>query len=336
MFEPLEEDVPSDLEDGEISDFEYTPLERPTNNAAPNNVKVPEPMPQSSSEDDNNDSDDDPIAKIKRQRIDLRGNSNPTSNPNKYKIWCQSLQDEALAENLGSCEVGEKSDWVEGRNVENYNYRLKYQDDEGQGLKRRHDGNNTGNASSATDLRHKLGRQPSQAGCEERIILPLKHNEDSSEQDLADDIANKLLEIESDLVLRTVQLAGKKEAIHFFEKTQEIEKTGGMWLERQNRRRTPGGIYFFLVKNDRHLPQGVIKTIFDDPRKRILEKQKKNMKKKKKKMERAQKNKELKKKLQDELNIISANVQNSKSSEGDSNPPPSPVSEEEEEKMESD
>jgi hypothetical protein len=32
--------------------------------------------------------------------------------------------------------------------------------------------------------------------------MPLKHNEESSEQDLADDIANKLLEIESDLVCK--------------------------------------------------------------------------------------------------------------------------------------
>ncbi|KAI5741197.1 hypothetical protein M8J76_011373 [Diaphorina citri] len=335
MFEPLEEDIPSDLEDGEISDFEYTPLERPgASHSAPNDVQVPQSMPQSSSSDnDNNDSDDDAIAKIKRQRIDPQINKNSN---NKYKIWCQSLQDQDLAENLESIGVGETSDYsIRDRNVENYDFRLKYQDGE-RGLKRRHDSDNTTD-STVGDLRHKLGKRLSHPECEERIIMPLKHNEESSEQDLADDIANKLLEIESDLVLRTVQLAGKKEAINFFEKTQEIEKNGGMWLESQNRRRTPGGIFFFLVKNDRHLPQGVIKTIFDDPKKKLLEKQKKQLKKKRKRLERQQKNNELKKKLQDELNIISANVQYSKSSEGDSNPPPSPVSESDhEEKMESD
>lgn len=331
MLEPLEEDVPSELEDGEISDFdEYTPLERPPVPPAVQNDNVSESMPQSPSDSENNDSDDDPITKIKRHRIEPQANNTN----NKYKIWCQSLQDEALAENLGSCEVGEKSDFlVEDRSVENYNFSLKFQDEE-KGLKRRHDSE----TSQSEDLRHKLGKRPSHPQCEERIIMPLKHNEESSDQDLADDMANRLLEVESDLVLRTVQFAGKKEAIHFFEKTQEIEKSGGMWLESQKRRRTPGGVFFFLVKNDRHLPQGVIKTIFDDPKKRILEKQKKQMNKRRKKMERAQKNKELKKKLQDELNIISANVQNSKSSEGDSNPPPSPVSEPDldEEKMESD
>lgn len=88
-------------------------------------VKVPEAIPESS-DSENNGSDDDPIVKIKKQRIDPQTNGNPN---NKYKIWCQSLQDEALAENLESCEVGEKSEYMtDGRNVENYNYRLKFQE----------------------------------------------------------------------------------------------------------------------------------------------------------------------------------------------------------------
>lgn len=84
-------------------------------------------MPQSSSSDnDNNDSDDDAIAKIKRQRIDPQINKNPN---NKYKIWCQSLQDQDLAENLESIGVGETSDYsIRDRNVENYDFRLKYQE----------------------------------------------------------------------------------------------------------------------------------------------------------------------------------------------------------------
>lgn len=85
-------------------------------------------------------------------------------------------------------------------------------------------------------------------------------------------------------------------------------KNNTFHFQSQKRRRTPGGVFFFLVKNDRHLPQGVIKTIFDDPKKRILEKQKKQMNKRRKKMERAQKNKELKKKLQGNDTIIIKNL----------------------------
>lgn len=45
-----------------------------------------------------------------------------------------------------------------------------------------------------------------------------------------------------------------------------------------SRRRTAGGIYFWLVKNDEHIPQEKIREIFDYDKKESSEQKKKNNK----------------------------------------------------------
>lgn len=61
---------------------------------------------------------------------------------------------------------------------------------------------------------------------------------------------------------RVVDIIGKEEAIDFFQKTKKIEEDGGMLIMNGSRRRTPGGVYFWLVKNDKHIPQEKIREIF--------------------------------------------------------------------------
>lgn len=59
-----------------------------------------------------------------------------------------------------------------------------------------------------------------------------------------------------------MDIIGKEKAIHFFQKTRKIEEDGGMMIMNGSRRRTTGGIYFWLVKNDKHIPQEKIREIF--------------------------------------------------------------------------
>lgn len=61
---------------------------------------------------------------------------------------------------------------------------------------------------------------------------------------------------------RVVDIIGKEKAIEFYEKTKRIEEDGGMMIMNGSRRRTPGGVYLFLVKNDRHIPRSDIREIF--------------------------------------------------------------------------
>lgn len=61
---------------------------------------------------------------------------------------------------------------------------------------------------------------------------------------------------------RVVSIAGKERAINFFAETQKIEMDGGMLIMNGSRRRTPGGVYLYLVKSDQHLEQEKIREIF--------------------------------------------------------------------------
>lgn len=64
------------------------------------------------------------------------------------------------------------------------------------------------------------------------------------------------------VVGRVVDIIGKQKAIDFFQKTKKIEEDGGMLIMNGSRRRTAGGVYFWLVKNDKHIPQEKIREIF--------------------------------------------------------------------------
>lgn len=96
-----------------------------------------------------------------------------------------------------------------------------------------------------------------------------------------------------------MDVLGKEEAIRFFERTRQIEEQGGMLVMNGSRRRTPGGIYLYLVKNDEDIPQPKIKEIFYQDRKENTVR--------KKKLEahnRKQKTQEMMKFLESELSLM--------------------------------
>lgn len=72
-----------------------------------------------------------------------------------------------------------------------------------------------------------------------------------------------------------VDIIGKEKAIDFFQKTKKIEEGGGMLIMNGSRRRTAGGVYFWLVKNDKHIPQEKIREIFYYDQKESSEQRKK-------------------------------------------------------------
>lgn len=74
---------------------------------------------------------------------------------------------------------------------------------------------------------------------------------------------------------RVVDIIGKEKAIDFFQKTRKIEEDGGMLIMNGSRRRTAGGVYFWLVKNDKHIPQEKIREIFYYDQKETSEQRKK-------------------------------------------------------------
>lgn len=134
----------------------------------------------------------------------------------KYDIWSTRVQDEVLAETLNSCDVSVKD---RSRNAETYDFALgkKYGSKESVNVnemffkdehrttnkRTRADRNNTNFRQTKRSYRENEGdnvtRKP-------RLLLELNINIDSTEEDVAKDIANKLYEEKEDLISRFLYL----------------------------------------------------------------------------------------------------------------------------------
>lgn len=90
---------------------------------------------------------------------------------------------------------------------------------------------------------------------------------------LVDEIVEKLEEPNIFLTRDVVYTIGIDECREYLARTLKIEEEGGMILSKGNRRRTPGGIFFWLVKED--LTKEQIRKLFPLP-KRPVDKAKRN------------------------------------------------------------
>lgn len=97
-----------------------------------------------------------------------------------------------------------------------------------------------------------------------KILADITASLDESNEDFGSDMAEKLEEEKSDLVIRVVSLIGKEASLKLFKITQKIEREGGMLTMNKFRRRTPGGIFLFLLKTSDKIDEDLKKEIFDD------------------------------------------------------------------------
>jgi len=182
----------------------------------------------------------------------------------KYNIWCSDP--DVLSESL--LDIGVAPGMKE-RSVESYNYRLKFartthsdessdddppfdMDTEKEEARRRRKGMALRNRKNSKSL----------------LLVPktldnLCTTVDSSVEDVAKDITVCLQETNEDLVHLIVKVLGPAKAIDLYRKTKEIEREGGMLILDQSRRRTSGGIFFFLVRGDHEISSEQLRDIFD-------------------------------------------------------------------------
>lgn len=289
---------PLDLEDGEIVDDEQTDvfgtykiLERP--HVAPvtdtcTNMRYNDESDNSADSESDSDSDST-HTNVKRPKLKLKKHSLSKDWPNKndkYKVWCKQMQEESLTEDLISCGVTKKL--YQERSVESYNFTLRYNDrepcnnnssDDEKDVEQRLTNKRTN--SDRHNVKLRLGKRKNssmdldnQKGSV-RIVADLSTTVDSTDADIAIDITTKLSERKDLLIRRVVDIIGKEKAIDFFQKTKKIEESGGMLIMNGSRRRTAGGVYFWLVKNDKHIPQEKIREIFYYDQKESSEQRKK-------------------------------------------------------------
>ncbi|XP_014488298.1 PREDICTED: phosphorylated adapter RNA export protein [Dinoponera quadriceps] len=279
-----------ELEDGEVVDDEacdvfgtYKILQRPyTAPITDIGAKMRCSDESDISTDSESDSDSDSTP-VKRPKVKVKRHKSLTkdwTNKNdKYKVWCTQVQEESLTEDLLSCGVTKKM--YQERNVENYNFTLRYahknqelhnnnSSDDEKDVERRLSNKRT--SSDRCNVKLRLGKRKSPTRKSPtvfdsqkdpvRIIPDLSTTVESTDVEVATDITTKLCEKKESLIRRVVDIVGKKKAIQFFQETRKIEENGGMLIMNGSRRRTTGGVYFWLVKNDKHIPQEKIREIF--------------------------------------------------------------------------
>ncbi|XP_017475513.1 PREDICTED: phosphorylated adapter RNA export protein [Rhagoletis zephyria] len=280
----------------------------------------------------------------------------------KYNIWTAALQEEALTEDMRGCEVAQVDGAINDRNVENYDFSLHRRLNGGNCLKRRLSNSTDdfsdnelmpvakrGRCSSeaaahrrsvksrlgyrSRTSRGRRGSSPtsgSDTSYEPRNILDLEPLEGRDPADIAREMSNKLHEEKDELFVRIVDVLGTKLPVEIYKETQRIEADGGMMIMNGKRRRTPGGVFLFLLKNHQSLTLEEHKFIFSEDRQRT-NKWKKEMEA----LSRERKVEELKKRLSEQEKdlpalstrkehiLLGSNLENQ--SGNLSNPPPSPV-----------
>jgi len=76
-------------------------------------------------------------------------------------------------------------------------------------------------------------------------------------------IARALEEPKTQLIINVTKVIGNEKSIELFNKTREIEAHGGMMTLNQERRKTPGGVFITLLKDDPNLNQNLVAKVFE-------------------------------------------------------------------------
>lgn len=225
-----------------------------------------------------------------------------SSLPNKYNIWTESLQEDTLMETMRGCDV--TLNGMRNRDVESYDYNLKYRMNGGNAfqrvLKRRQSnsddsdgygggkrfrsmsfGGNGGRDREKKSVKLRLGKRNSSDSNSNdsfqsaaRHIVDLNVPVDCPNETFATELANKLCEEKDELMLRVVNVLGKDIPAKLFKETQKIEADGGMLIMNGARRRTPGGVFLFLLKHNEEIDKDDKKAIFLEEKKTAVKERK--------------------------------------------------------------
>ncbi|XP_063830815.1 phosphorylated adapter RNA export protein [Ostrinia nubilalis] len=326
-----------ELEDSDVEEGTYIPLTRPEAFNPPSlvNMQIQDEQSDeaSSHESTASDSDEEPRRRPKRTKLRLR-RPQPQGQPDKkdkYNVWCKALQEDLLTEDMVSCDVTKKSDY----GVESYDYTIKYRLDDNYISKKVFtndkdlDVDRTSNKRrhvDRTNVKLRLGKrfnahQEMRAKEKPRYLPDLVMTSQDPIDQIANEIAVNLDEEKKELVVRIVQVLGAHKAMEIYKDTQRVEADGGMLVMNGTRRRTPGGIYFFLLKRDNDVSQEMVNQIFIEDRKETVRKIKKSRAKTRQKVM-----EQLKQSLTDsELPSLLSRGEATVQSEHGSNPPPSPA-----------
>ena len=76
------------------------------------------------------------------------------------------------------------------------------------------------------------------------------------------EIASKLEEPRKDLIINVIKTLGDTMTLRFVSETLDVESAGGLLTSNSSRRRTPGGVFFHLIRNSKHVTPQHLNAIF--------------------------------------------------------------------------
>ncbi|XP_063540255.1 phosphorylated adapter RNA export protein isoform X1 [Cydia strobilella] len=323
-----------ELEDSDVEEGTYIPLERPEAFNPPSlvNMQIQDELSDEGSPQESSGSDSEEEPRRRPKRTKLRPKRPQQSQPDKkdkYNVWCKALQEDLLTEDMVSCDVSKKSRY----GVESYDYTIKYRLDDSYIPKNVFTSNNLEDENTSKKRRHsersnvklRLGKRPMNedhsSKQQPRVLDDLVATSEDPIEVIALEIAEKLQEEKTELVGRIIQVLGASKALEIYKETQRVEADGGMLVMNGTRRRTPGGIYFFLLKRDDEISQEMINQIFNEERKETARRIKRaRAKSRQKVME------QLKQSLtESELPTLLSRGEATVQTPHGSNPPPSPA-----------
>jgi len=246
-----------------------------------------EVISSSESEDSNDsDDDDDDALRWKRRKVSKKHKKELVSNSrdcqaftacaekfaedrkkaqvpaNKFNVWSNVLAEQGLVEDLNF--VGAEHLKNSDRGCEGYNYSLKNE----------YQGHVPIWQKDSREIHRRLGCKRS---AKERLgeLSTLKKDkrtfsisENDTDEVVVSGIATILREPKLDLIARTVKTVGKKKALELLAMTEDIEECGGMMTVDGSRRRTPGGVFLLLLRNDFYTRKEDLDIIFEEDRKK--------------------------------------------------------------------
>ncbi|CAF0707141.1 unnamed protein product [Brachionus calyciflorus] len=176
-------------------------------------------------------------------------------NIKKFNLWSDTLNEESLCDTIQTFDLAEEKPNKE-RGVESYKYENKNLSDLDLKKKRSKFKRNKSieyskrskSADRHEDLKERIG--PKITFDENRSRTHIRVTELDSDEAVTKEIVRVLREPKDDVIQRCVKVLGKKKCLELLYATEDVEKLGGMPTSDGYRRRTPGGVYFQLIKKD--------------------------------------------------------------------------------------
>ncbi|XP_022698629.1 phosphorylated adapter RNA export protein-like [Varroa jacobsoni] len=235
------------------------------------------------------DSDfDDKADNVEQVNLQSRKNEicSKSSRPIEGHVWRQMAEDCAASSLIDQLTVAEVSQAEKTRGIETYNFKAKFNDsrpdpelpelEESDALRRLRKDN--------VGVWARLGKRRREPEANLEVDIELARIERSKILEQADpeqvrftkELAERLKESNIVLLAHVVVLLGIEHCRRLLQMTETLEESGGLMTRDGSRRRSAGGVFLQLVKEDKSLSKSQLRSLFQ-PYQTLMKRKNKKM-----------------------------------------------------------